>query len=178
MTSQLIACPKRMNALMPTPLLIRAHDHPPTYPPRRRYGPLGQHPLGQPGEFRRLAPGDRTKTRPACGQPFAGSRRVPFSGGSRRRRLCLDRLRAGRRGRLSNHRYMAMTTGTLKRRVNRNAHGYTPADIYAAMGQTAAAAVQNHIIRADAAIVALAAGDKCADRRLASRRKNRCLDPS
>jgi hypothetical protein len=47
--------------------------------------------------------------------------------------------------------------------VNNNAHGYTPAKIYAAIGQSAAAAVQDHIARADAVIAALTACGKAAE---------------
>lgn len=60
------------------------------------------------------------------------------------------------------HRTLAITTSALKKRINNNAYGYTSAEIYAAMGETAAAAIQDHIAKADAAVSALVAAETAA----------------
>jgi hypothetical protein len=60
------------------------------------------------------------------------------------------------------HRTVAITTSALKKRINNNAYGYTSAEIYAAMGETAATAVQDHIAKADAAVSALVAAETTA----------------
>jgi hypothetical protein len=50
----------------------------------------------------------------------------------------------------------------INRRIEHNRHGFTAAQIYAAMGETAAAAVQDQIAKADAAIVAIGEAEKAA----------------